>query len=141
MLARLLNVVCDNGGDTMAAVKQLFQLVTGAVGYEKMLQSNYTRFSDKSVQLGVVNVQTLIQHTNEQLRQAPVGIRRSKVMRQEYRRAAEAAGLSSKEPTYPDSPTRAEFYARDGCQRYYQALCPRLDHGAVQGRYRLRRSF
>jgi hAT family C-terminal dimerisation region len=58
------------------------------------------------VQLGVVNALTLIQQTNEQLRQALVSIRRSKVMRQEYRRAVEVAGLSSKEPTHPDSPTR-----------------------------------
>jgi hypothetical protein len=37
VLTRLLNVVSDNGGDATAAVKQLFQLVNGAVGYEQML--------------------------------------------------------------------------------------------------------
>jgi hypothetical protein len=106
VLTRLLNVVSDNGGDVMAAVKQLFQLVNGAVGYEQMLPSNHVPYSDHSVQLGVVKVVTLIQQTNEQLRQALVSIRRSKVLRQGYRRAAEVAGLSSKEPTHPDSPTR-----------------------------------
>jgi hypothetical protein len=76
------------------------------VGYEQMLRSNRVPCSDYSLQLGVVKVLTLIQQTNGQLRQALVSIRRSKVMRQEYRRAAEVAGLSSKEPTHPDSPTR-----------------------------------
>jgi hypothetical protein len=71
-----------------------------------VLPSNHVRCSDHSVQLGVVKVLTLIQQTNEQLRQALVSIRRSRVMRQEYRRAAEVAGLSSKERTHPDSPTR-----------------------------------
>jgi hypothetical protein len=105
VLTRLLNVVIDNGGDATGAVKQLFQLVNGAVDYEQMLPSNHVRCSDLSVQLGAVKVLTLIQQTNEQLRQALVSIRRSKVMRQEYRRAAEVAGLSSKKPAHPDSPT------------------------------------
>jgi hypothetical protein len=106
LLTRLLKVVSENGGDATAAVKQLFQLVNGAVGYEHMLPSNHVRCSDHSVQLGVVKVLTLIQQTNEQLRQALVSILRSKVMRQEYRRAAEVAGLSRKEPTHPNSPMR-----------------------------------
>jgi hypothetical protein len=106
VLTRLLNVVSDNGGDATAAVKELFQLVNGVVGYEQMLPSNHVRCSDHSVQLGGAKVLTLIQKTNEQLRQALISIRRSKVMRQEYRRAAEVAGLSSKKPTLPDSPTR-----------------------------------
>jgi hypothetical protein len=71
-----------------------------------MLPSNDVRCSDHSVQIGVVKVLALIQHTNEQLRKAMVSIRRSKVMRQEYRRAAEVTNLSSKEPTHPDSLTR-----------------------------------
>jgi hypothetical protein len=106
VLTRLPNVVSDNGGDATAALKQLYRLFNGAVGYEQMHPSNHVRCSDHSVQLGVVKVLTLIQQTNEQLRQAMVSIRRSMVMRQEYRRAAEVASLSSKEPTHPDSPTR-----------------------------------
>jgi hypothetical protein len=106
VLNRLLNVVSDNGGDATAAVKQLFQLVNGAVGFDQMLPSNHVLCSDHSKQLGVIKVLTLIQQTNENLRQALVSIRRSKVMRQEYRRTAVVAGLSSKEPTHPDSPTR-----------------------------------
>jgi hypothetical protein len=66
-----------------------------------MPPSNDVRCSDHSVQIGVVKVLALIQHTNEQLRKALVSIRRSKVMRQEYRRAAEVTDLSSKEPTHP----------------------------------------
>jgi hypothetical protein len=85
VLTRLPNVVSDNCGDATAAVKQLFQLFNGAVGYEQMLPSNHVRCSDHSVQLGVAKVLTLIQQTNEQLRQAMVSIRRSMVMRQEYR--------------------------------------------------------
>jgi hypothetical protein len=63
VLTRLLNVVSDNGEDATAAVKQLFQLVNGAVDYEQMLPSNHVRCSDHSVQLGVVKVLTLIQQT------------------------------------------------------------------------------
>jgi hypothetical protein len=96
MLTRLLHVVSDSGGDATAAVKKLFQLVNGAVGFDQMLPSNHVRCSDHSVQLGVIKVLTLIQQTNEKLRQALVSIRLSKFMRQEYRRAAEVAGLSSK---------------------------------------------
>jgi hypothetical protein len=106
VLTRLLNVVSDNGADATAAVKQLFQLVNGAVGYEQMLPSNHVRCFDHSVQLGVVKVLALIQKINEQLRQALVSIRRSKVIQPEYHRAAEVAGLSSKEPTHLDTPTR-----------------------------------
>jgi hypothetical protein len=80
VLTRLLNVVNNNGGDVTAAVKQLFQLVNGAVGYEQMLPSNHVRCSDHSVQLGGTKVLTLVQKTNEQLRQVLVSIRRSKVM-------------------------------------------------------------
>jgi hypothetical protein len=83
MLTLLLNVVSDNGGNATAAIKQLFQLVNGAIGYEQMLPSNHVRCSDHSVQLDVVKVLMLIQQTNAQLRQALVSIRRSKVMRQE----------------------------------------------------------
>jgi hypothetical protein len=77
--------------------------------YEQMIPSNHVRCFDHSVQLGVVKVLTLIQQTSQQRRKAPVSIRRSKVMRQEYRRAAEVAGLSSKEPTHPDLPTRWNY--------------------------------
>jgi hypothetical protein len=102
VLTRLMNLVSDNGGDYTAAVKQLLQLVNGVVIFDQMLPSNHVRCSDHSVQLGVIKVLTLIQQTNEKLRQALLSIRRSKVMRQEYRRTAEVAGLSSKEPTHPD---------------------------------------
>jgi hypothetical protein len=58
VLTRLLNVVSDNGGDATAAVKQLFLLVNGAVGYEQMLPSHHVRCTEHSVQLGVVKVLT-----------------------------------------------------------------------------------
>jgi predicted GNAT superfamily acetyltransferase len=61
VLTCLLNVVSDNGGDATAAVKQLFQLVNGAVGFYQMLPSNHVWCSDHSVQLGVIKVPTLIQ--------------------------------------------------------------------------------
>jgi len=54
----------------------------------------------------VLKVLTFIKEPTEQLRDALVKIRRSKVMRQQYRVEAAAAGFASKEPTHQDSPTR-----------------------------------
>jgi len=47
-----------------------------------------------------------IKEPTEQLRDALIKIRRSKVMRKQYRVEAVVAGLASKEPTHQDSPTR-----------------------------------
>ncbi|KAH9531717.1 hypothetical protein CY35_19G050700 [Sphagnum magellanicum] len=94
VVTRLLNVVSDNGTDATVAVARLFQLVNTFVGYEQMRK------------LAVLKVLTFIKEPTEQLRDALIKIRRSKVMRQQYRIQVAATGLASKEPTHQDSPTR-----------------------------------
>ena len=106
VLTKLLNVVSDNGSDAIAAVKHMFQLINVAVGYEHMRSCNHIRCADHSVQLAVLKVLVRIKNINAQLRQALVCIRRSKTMRQAYRREADLAGFASKEPTHQDCPTR-----------------------------------
>jgi hypothetical protein len=54
----------------------------------------------------VLKVLTFIKEPTEQLRDALIRIRRSKIMRQQYRVEAAIAGLASKEPTHQDLPTR-----------------------------------
>jgi hypothetical protein len=79
---RVLNVTSDNGSDAIAAVKRLFQLINYFVGYEQMRPSNHVRCGNHSVQLSVLLVLKHIKTTNEELWQALIKIRRSKVMRQ-----------------------------------------------------------
>jgi hypothetical protein len=102
----LLNVVNDNGSDAMVVVTRLFQLVNTFIGYEQMRKVNHVRCADHFVQLVVLKVLTFIKEPTEQLRDALIKIRRSKVMRQQYRIKATIAGLARKEPTHQDSPTR-----------------------------------
>eukprot|EP00842_Homolaphlyctis_polyrhiza_P002297 jgi/Hompol1/3068/HPOL_006317-RA len=83
VVTHLLNVVTDNGSDAVAAVTRLFQLVNTYVGVLKTVK--------KSTKV---------------LCEALVTIRRSKVVRQQYRIEVIAADLGSKEPTHQDSPTR-----------------------------------
>jgi len=71
-----------------------------------MRKVNHVRRADHSVQLAVLKVLTFIKEPTEQLRDALIKIRRSKVMWQQYRIQAAVAGLASKEPTHQDSPTR-----------------------------------
>jgi hypothetical protein len=106
VLTRVLNVTSENGSDAIAAVKRLFQLINYFVGYEQTRPSNQVRCANNSVQLGVLLVMKHIKTTNEELRQALIKIRRSKVMRQEYRIVSASTGLASKEQTHADSPTR-----------------------------------
>ncbi|KAH8960164.1 hypothetical protein BDL97_06G117900 [Sphagnum fallax] len=96
----------DNGSDATAAITRLFQLVNTFIGYEQMRKVNHVRCADHFVQLVVLKVLTFIKEPTEQLRDALVKIRHSKVMRQQYRVEAAAAGFASKEPTHQDSPTR-----------------------------------
>jgi hypothetical protein len=102
----LLNIVSDNGTDATVAVAWLFQLVNTFIGYEQMRKVNHIRCADHSVQLAVLKVLTFIKEPTEQLRDALIKIRPSKVMRQQYRVEAATAGLASKEPTHQDSPMR-----------------------------------
>ena len=106
VLPKLLNVVSDNGSDATATVKHMFQLINAAVGYEHMCSCNHVRCADHSIQLVVLKVLVRIKDINAQLRQALVCIRRSKTMRQAYRREANLVGFASKEPTHQDCPTR-----------------------------------
>ncbi|KAH8936327.1 hypothetical protein BDL97_17G079600 [Sphagnum fallax] len=106
VLPKLLNVVSDNSSDAIAAVKHMFQLINATVGYEQMRPCNHVRCADHSGQLAVLKVLVRIKDINAQLRQALVCIRRSKTMRQAYRREADLAGFASKEPPHQDCPTR-----------------------------------
>jgi hypothetical protein len=106
VLAKLLNVVSDNGSDAISAVATLFCLVNTLVGYNQMLSSNHVRCACRSVQIGVIQVLKLVRDIMAHLRMAVVVIRRSKVVRHAYRGEAEVAILVSKEPTHQDSPTR-----------------------------------
>lgn len=76
----LLNVVNDNGSDTTAAITRLFQLINTFIGYEQMRKVNHIRCTDHSVQLVVLKVLTFIKEPTEQLRDALIKIRHSKVM-------------------------------------------------------------
>jgi hypothetical protein len=106
VLPKLLNVVSDNGSDVIVAVKHMFQLINATVGYEQMRPCNHVRCADHSVQLAVLKVLVRIKDINAQLRHALVCIRRSKTMRQAYRRKADLVGFASKEPPHQDCPTR-----------------------------------
>ncbi|BBN16354.1 hypothetical protein Mp_7g05660 [Marchantia polymorpha subsp. ruderalis] len=106
VLTRFLNVVSDNGSDAIAAVRRLFQLINASVGFEQMASFNHVRCADHLIQLAVIKVLSFTKHSMEALRDALVKIRRNKVMRQQYRLEAAAAGFSSKEPTHQDSSTR-----------------------------------
>jgi hypothetical protein len=105
VVTRLLNVVSDNGSDATAAIARLFQLVNTFIDYEQMCKVNHVQCANHSTQLVVLKVLMFIKEPTEQLRDALIRIRRSKVMRQEYRVKAAATGLASKEPTHQDSPT------------------------------------
>jgi hypothetical protein len=100
VVTRLLNVVNDNGSDAIVAIARLFQLVNTFIGYEQMRKVNYVRCVDHSVQFVVLKVLTFIKEPTEQLRDALIKIRRSKIMRQQYRVEAVTVGLASKEPTH-----------------------------------------
>jgi len=102
---RLLNVVNDNGSDATVAIARLFQLVNTFISYEQMHKVNHVQCADYSVQLVVLKVLTFIKEPTEQLQDALIKIRRSKIMRQQYRVEVATFGLASKEPTHQDSPT------------------------------------
>ncbi|BBN11529.1 hypothetical protein Mp_5g12710 [Marchantia polymorpha subsp. ruderalis] len=106
VLTRFLNVVSDNGFDAIVAVRRLFQLINASVGFEQIPNFNHVRCADHSIQLAVIKLFSFTKNSMESLRNAFVKIRRNKVMRQQYCLEAAAAGLSSKESTHPDSPTR-----------------------------------
>jgi len=71
-----------------------------------MRKVNHVWCADHSVQLTMLKVLTFIKEPTEQLRDALIRIRRSKVMQQQYRVEVTTAGLASKEPTHQDLPTR-----------------------------------
>lgn len=71
-----------------------------------MSNFNHVRFADHSIQLALIKVLSFTKNSMDALRDALVKIRRNKVMRQQYRLEAAAAGFSSKEPTHQDTPTR-----------------------------------
>ncbi|CAM6022419.1 unnamed protein product [Sphagnum balticum] len=106
VVTHLLNVVNDNGSNVTAAIARLFQLVNTFIGYKQMCKVNHVQCADHYVQLVVLKVLTFIKEPTEQLRDALIRIRRSKVMQQQYRVKAAAAGLASKKPTHQDSPMR-----------------------------------
>jgi hypothetical protein len=70
-----------------------------------MRKVNHVQCADHSVQLVVLKVLMLIKEPTKQLRDALIRIRRSKVMRKQYRVEVAAARLASKEPTHQDLPT------------------------------------
>jgi hypothetical protein len=80
VMTHLLNVVNDNGSDTIVVVARLFQLVNTFIGYEQMCKVNYIWCADHSVQLDVLKVLTFIKEPIEQLHDALIRIRHSKVM-------------------------------------------------------------
>jgi hypothetical protein len=80
VVTHLLNVVNDNGSDTTVVVTRLFQLVNTFIGYEQMCKVNYIWCADHSVQLDVLKVLTFIKEPTEQLHDALIRIRHSKVM-------------------------------------------------------------
>jgi hypothetical protein len=94
------NVVNDNGSDAMAAVARLFQLVNIFIGFEHIRKVNHVQCADYSVKLVVLKVLTFIKEPIEQLRDALIRIRCSKIMQKQYRVKAAAAGFASKEPTH-----------------------------------------
>ncbi len=96
----------DNGSDATTAVKHMFQLINVAVGYEQMCPCNHVHCDDHSIQLPLLKVLVRIKDINAQLQQALVCICRSKTMRQTYRREANLASFTSKEPMHQDCPTR-----------------------------------
>jgi hypothetical protein len=59
-----------------------FQLVNTCIGYEQMRKVNHVRCANHSVQLAVLKVLMVIKEPTEQLQDALIRIRRSKVMRQ-----------------------------------------------------------
>ncbi len=79
-MTHLLNIVSDNGSDMTAAVARLFQPVNTFIGYEQMRKVNHVRCADHSVELVVLKVLTFIKEPTEQLWDALIRIRRSKVM-------------------------------------------------------------
>jgi hypothetical protein len=82
VVMRLLNVVSDTGSDVTVVIARLFQLVNTFIGYEQMRKINHIRCVDHFVQLAVLKVLTFIKEPIEQLRDALIKIRCSKVMRQ-----------------------------------------------------------
>jgi hypothetical protein len=80
VVMRLLNVVNDNGSNATTAIARLFQLVNTFIGYEQMHKVNHIRCANHSIQLAVLKVLTFIKERTEQLRDALIRIRRSKVM-------------------------------------------------------------
>jgi hypothetical protein len=80
-VTRLLNIVSNNGLDATAVVVRLFQLVNTFISYEQMRKVNHIQCADHSAQLVVLKVLTFIKEPTEQLRDALIRIRRSKVMR------------------------------------------------------------
>jgi hypothetical protein len=81
VVTRLFNIVNDNESDATVAIAQLFQLVNTFIGYEQMCKVNHFRCADHYVQLVMLKVLTFIKEPTEQLRDALIKIRRSKVMR------------------------------------------------------------
>jgi len=71
-----------------------------------MHKVNHVQCADHSVQFVVLKVLTFIKEPTKQLRDVLIRIRRSKVMRQQYRVEAAVAKLASKESTHQDSSTR-----------------------------------
>ncbi len=84
----------------MAVVARLFQLVNIFIGFEHIRKVNHVQCADYSVKLVVLKVLTFIKEPIEQLRDALIRIRRSKIMQKQYRVKAAAAGFASKEPTH-----------------------------------------
>ncbi|OAE29031.1 hypothetical protein AXG93_146s1050 [Marchantia polymorpha subsp. ruderalis] len=106
VVTRILNVTSDNGSDATNAVVRLFKLVNIFVGYEQLRKCNHVRCADHSVQLAVLQALKLIRQPTEQLRDGLVKMRRSKLIRQQYRIEALRSWLSSTKPTHVDLPTR-----------------------------------
>ncbi len=106
VVMRLLNVVNDNGLDAMTIIARLFKLVNTFIDYERMRKVNHVQCANHSIQLVVLKVLTFMKEPTEQLRNALIRIRYSKVMRQHYCVETVAVGFTSKKPTHPDSPTR-----------------------------------
>ncbi|BBN17194.1 hypothetical protein Mp_7g12680 [Marchantia polymorpha subsp. ruderalis] len=92
----------NNGTNVTNAVVRLFKLVNIFVGYEQVRKCNHVRCADHFVQLAVLQALKLIRQSTEQLRDGLVKMRRSKVIRQQYRIEALRSGLSSTEPTHDD---------------------------------------
>jgi hypothetical protein len=84
----------------MVVVARLFQLVNTFIGYEQMRKVNHVQCANHSIQLVMLKVLMFIKKPTKQLRDALIKIHRNKVLRQQYRVKAAAAGLASKEPMH-----------------------------------------